>query len=92
VVVDAAPEPAAEPPQERAAVARQSLAQLDRILDQLDDAKRAVFVLYEIEQLTMAEVAAAMGCPLQTAYSRLHAARAEVRAAVARLRLEGGAP
>lgn len=52
--------------------ARQKLA---RILESLDDEKRAVFVLYEIEGLPMKEVAEAVGCPLQTAYSRLHAAR-----------------
>jgi RNA polymerase sigma-70 factor (ECF subfamily) len=33
-------------------------------------------------------VAEAVGCPVQTAYSRLHAARAKVAAAVARLRGE----
>jgi RNA polymerase sigma-70 factor (ECF subfamily) len=52
--------------------ARRLLAEL---LDELDDDKRAVFVLYEIEELTMKEVAAIVDCPLQTAYSRLHAAR-----------------
>lgn len=46
-----------------------------RALDQLDNDKRAVFVLFEIEGLDMKEVAEVMGCPLQTAYSRLHAAR-----------------
>ena len=52
--------------------------QRDRVLtllDLLDDDKRAVLVLYEIEGLTMTEVAEIVGCPLQTAYSRLHAAR-----------------
>lgn len=44
-------------------------------LSQLDEDKRAVFVLYEIEELDMKEVSDAIGCPLQTAYSRLHAAR-----------------
>lgn len=44
-------------------------------LDRLDDDKRAVFVLYEIEGLSMKEVAESLACPLQTAYSRLHAAR-----------------
>jgi RNA polymerase sigma-70 factor (ECF subfamily) len=44
-------------------------------LDKLDDAKRDVFVLYEIEGLTMREVCDVLDCPLQTAYSRLHAAR-----------------
>ncbi|HQY60052.1 MAG: sigma-70 family RNA polymerase sigma factor [Myxococcales bacterium] len=52
---------------------------LDRLLAELDDDKRAVFVLYEIEELPMAEVALALECPLQTAYSRLHAARRRVQ-------------
>lgn len=59
---------------------------LDEILQELDDDKRAVFVFYEIEQMTMAEVAEIVACPLQTAYSRLHAARDHVQAAAARLR------
>ncbi len=58
---------------------------LDRILAQLDDDKRAVFVLYEIEELPMAEVAQALECPLQTAYSRLHAARKRVQELAAEL-------
>ncbi|MGC4095362.1 MAG: RNA polymerase sigma factor [Polyangiaceae bacterium] len=48
-------------------------------LDQLDEDKRAAFVLYEIEELTVREVSEAMGCPLQTAYSRLNAAREHMR-------------
>jgi RNA polymerase sigma-70 factor (ECF subfamily) len=48
---------------------------LARVLDGLDSAKREVFVLYELEELAMPEVAGLVGCPLQTAYSRLHAAR-----------------
>lgn len=51
------------------------------LLGTLDDDKRAVLVLYEIEGLTMREVAEALGCPLQTAYSRLHAALDLLRAA-----------
>lgn len=58
---------------------------LDSLLDRLDDNKRAVFVLYEIEQVSMQEVADAVDCPLQTAYSRLHAARREIEAAIAEL-------
>jgi RNA polymerase sigma-70 factor (ECF subfamily) len=57
----------------------EEVGRLARILDRLDADKRAVFVLYEIEQLGMKEVAAALGCPLQTAYTRLHAARDFVR-------------
>jgi RNA polymerase sigma-70 factor (ECF subfamily) len=51
-------------------------------LDQLDEDKRHVFVLYEIEGMTMREVCDIVGCPLQTAYSRLHAARDIVIAAL----------
>ena len=85
IVTDAPPEAAAEGATAYDTVAlRQARATLDRILDELDDDKRSVFVLYEIEELTMAEVAEALGCPLQTAYSRLHAARKVVEAGVAR--------
>lgn len=58
-------------------------ARLDALLDRLDEDKRAVFVLYELEELPMAEVAAAVGAPLQTAYARLHAARRIVHDAIA---------
>ncbi len=63
---------------------REALALLDRALDGLDDDKRAVFVLYEIEGLEMPEIAEAVSCPLQTAYSRLHAARKDVERAMKR--------
>ncbi|NOU29784.1 MAG: sigma-70 family RNA polymerase sigma factor [Polyangiaceae bacterium] len=58
---------------------RQLLQMLDEALSTLDDDKRAAFVLYEVEELTMAEVAEALGCPLQTAYSRLTVARERVQ-------------
>ncbi len=57
---------------------REARLRLDRALDTLDEKKRAVFVLYEIEQLSMNEVAEVLECPVQTAYSRLHAAREQV--------------
>lgn len=50
-------------------------ALLERALDRLDADKRAVFVLSELEGLTMQEVASMVGCPVHTAYSRLYAAR-----------------
>jgi RNA polymerase sigma-70 factor (ECF subfamily) len=83
---------AIEARQEEDVALHQARAELDRILDTLSDDKRAVFVLYEIEELPMAEVAAAVGCPLQTAYSRLHAARQEVEAIMMRRRTRTGAP
>jgi RNA polymerase sigma-70 factor, ECF subfamily len=59
--------------------------ELLHLLATLDDDKRTVLVLYEIEGLGMNEIAEIVGCPLQTAYSRLHAARALVLAASNRL-------
>jgi RNA polymerase sigma-70 factor (ECF subfamily) len=61
---------------------RRALAVLDAALDRLDDDKRAVFVLYELEELSMTEVAEVIGCPAQTAYSRLHAARRIMKDAI----------
>jgi RNA polymerase sigma-70 factor, ECF subfamily len=49
------------------------------VLEQLDYDKRTVFVLYELEELTLREIAEALEIPLQTAYSRLRAARQFVR-------------
>lgn len=62
---------------------RQARALLDKVLDTLDADKRATFVMFELEQLPMAEIAEAMGVPLQTAYARLYAARKVVEQAVA---------
>ena len=90
VLTDAPPDAPHEPAQHEVVALRQARATLDRILDQLDDDKRSVFVLYEIEELTMAEVAEALSCPLQTAYSRLHAARKVVETAVERAKQGGG--
>lgn len=82
VPVASLPERSDAPPQDRALDGRRALAWLDEVLGGLPDQQREVYVLYELEELTMAEVAAAMGCPLQTAYSRLYAARRAVRQAI----------
>jgi RNA polymerase sigma-70 factor (ECF subfamily) len=54
-------------------------AVLDELLGSLADDKREVFVLYELEELSMREVAEIVDCPLQTAYGRLYAARRELQ-------------
>jgi RNA polymerase sigma-70 factor (ECF subfamily) len=73
------PAPRAQAPEQHDEVQRQQARRrLAAILDQLDDDKRTVFVLYEIEEISMKEVAKIVDCPLQTAYSRLHAARDRV--------------
>lgn len=60
---------------------------LDRALAELDEEKREVFVLHDLDDTPVPEVARALGIPEGTAYSRLRAARIELTAAVRRLRL-----
>jgi len=63
---------------ENAQVRRRLLAALSA----LPDDQRDVFVLFEIEGLTMSETAEATGCPLQTAYARLYSARSKLQEAL----------
>jgi RNA polymerase sigma-70 factor (ECF subfamily) len=83
-------EPVEEPPRadhatpEDAAVGQQSRARLDKILDELDLEKRAVFVMFEVEELSCDEIAAIVGVPVGTVHSRLHAARKQFEKAVGR--------
>jgi RNA polymerase sigma-70 factor (ECF subfamily) len=67
---------------------RERVVMLDRALSALSPEKREVLVLFELEELPMKEVAAALDCPLMTAYTRLYAARQELKKAYVR---EGGA-
>jgi RNA polymerase sigma-70 factor (ECF subfamily) len=55
---------------------------LTSLLARLTDAKREVFILSELEELSMPEIAAALDIPLNTAYSRLRHARKEFEAAL----------
>ena len=48
---------------------------LMRVLEPLDEDKRAVFVLHEIDGLSIPEAAEVLGVPVNTAYTRLRAAR-----------------
>lgn len=54
------------------------LARLEQVLQSLDVKQRAVFVLYELEGMSMKDIADALGCPLFTAYTRLRKARRRV--------------
>lgn len=55
--------------------ASQAARHLRQLLAQLDDAKRVVLILVELEGMTSAEVAAALGVPQGTVDTRLRAAR-----------------
>jgi RNA polymerase sigma-70 factor (ECF subfamily) len=48
---------------------------VEAFLATLDDAKREVFILAELEQMPAPEIAEAVGAKLNTVYSRLRAAR-----------------
>jgi RNA polymerase sigma-70 factor (ECF subfamily) len=48
--------------------------------------RRPVFVLYELDEVPMDEIARTLDIPVNTAYSRLRIARSEFAAAVKRLR------
>jgi RNA polymerase sigma-70 factor (ECF subfamily) len=65
---------------------REAVRTLHALLDELDDDKRAVLVLAELEQMTVPEIAEAVGANVNTVYSRLRAARRELEEAVARHR------
>jgi RNA polymerase sigma-70 factor (ECF subfamily) len=63
------------PDPERIADNQQRLQLLQAALEQLDDDKRAIFVMAEIHGETVVAIAAGLGIPVDTAYSRLRVAR-----------------
>jgi RNA polymerase sigma-70 factor, ECF subfamily len=69
----------------RADAARQVMA----ILDRMDEDKRIVFALVELEQLSVPQVARMLELNLNTAYSRLRLARAAFEHAARALHAEG---
>ena len=53
----------------------QALVIMDQILRSMDQEQRAVFIMAELEQLPIVEIAEVLGLKLNTAYSRLRLAR-----------------
>jgi RNA polymerase sigma-70 factor (ECF subfamily) len=84
VLSDELPESVVQPAQEGALWIKQAHARLLEALDTLDEEQRQVFVLYEIEELSMEEIAEASGAPPSTCYSRLYTAREKIRAELCR--------
>jgi RNA polymerase sigma-70 factor (ECF subfamily) len=70
--VDAAPSPHEQ------AEGREARALLMRALATLDLDQRAVFVMHEIDEVPVPEIAGTLAIPLNTAYSRLRLARASL--------------
>ncbi len=56
-----------------------------RALGELPDERRAVFVMHDIDEIAVPEIARALEIPLNTAYSRLRLARQDFAKAVGRL-------
>jgi RNA polymerase sigma-70 factor (ECF subfamily) len=85
-----APEPSAE----RLLELRQARALLDRLLDEMPEELRVVFVLFELEELSTPEIAELCELPVGTVASRLRRAREDfekrVARAEARRRFSGG--
>jgi RNA polymerase sigma-70 factor (ECF subfamily) len=80
------PEPEASAPGADEALARkQDRAMVERALQQVPLERRGVFILHEIEDCAMQQIADLLGIPLFTAYSRLRVARKEFATAVKRL-------
>lgn len=66
-----------QPPSVGDPMARSDAARtLLRLLDRLDDDRRTVYVLAELEGLTAQEIADGLGLNINTVYSRLRSARA----------------
>jgi RNA polymerase sigma-70 factor (ECF subfamily) len=61
------------------AVGWEARADIQRALSALSEPKRLAFLLAEVEGLTCPEIASALGIPIGTVWTRLHAARRELR-------------
>jgi RNA polymerase sigma-70 factor, ECF subfamily len=71
---------------------REAMSRLDEALDAIDMSRRAVLVLHEIEEMTAPEIGRTLNIPLNTVYSRLRVARAELEQALMRLAREPSEP
>jgi len=72
------------PSPEESLATKQARAELEALLDELDLDKRAVLVMFEIDQMECEEIAEELGVPVGTVHSRLHAARKAFEKAIAR--------
>jgi RNA polymerase sigma-70 factor (ECF subfamily) len=89
-LVDVQELPADAPTPYEAVVHGEETKLLERILDELDDEKREVLVLAELQEMSVPEIAGALDLKLNTAYSRLRLAREAFEQALARHRARDG--
>jgi RNA polymerase sigma-70 factor, ECF subfamily len=86
-VDDDLPSPDTRTPEGQAADA-EAVRTLYALLDQLDEDKREVFVLADLEEMSAPEIAAALSLNVNTVYARIRAARLAFEQAVARHRAQ----
>ena len=60
----------------------QARSDVERALDRISEAKRVAFLMAELEGMSCGEIAAALHIPIGTVWTRLHAARRELRRAL----------
>jgi RNA polymerase sigma-70 factor (ECF subfamily) len=77
------------PPADQQLEAEQARELLMEAISAIDLPRRAVFILSEVEERPMAEIAESLQIPVNTAYSRLRLAREDFAAAVQRIRARG---
>jgi RNA polymerase sigma-70 factor (ECF subfamily) len=76
--------PAAGPTPHDALAQLEALRVMDAILAEMDEERRVLFILVELEQIAVPEAAQVLGLKLNTAYSRLRLAREDFGASVKR--------
>lgn len=82
---DEVPEtPSGAPGPDEIAEGAQERRALVEVLDMMHPEKRAVLVMFELDELGCDEIAAMLGVPIGTVHSRLHAARQDFQACLRR--------
>jgi RNA polymerase sigma-70 factor (ECF subfamily) len=69
-------------PSDEALARKEARETLDRILSEMSPELRTTFVLYELEEMTMVEIATLTEAPMGTVASRLRRAREQFQTAV----------
>ena len=83
-VVPERPDRSGESDPEALLLARHARRRVHKLLEQLDTDRRVVFVMFEVEGEPCPAIAASLGIPLGTVYSRLRSAREDFAAALTR--------
>lgn len=84
------PEPGPRPGLDDDLARAHAITAVQTFLDQLDEGRRMVFALIDIEGLSAPEVAQALSLNLNTVYSRLRVARSQFESYIQRLQREPG--